>query len=56
MTEAINRRIVLASRPKGQPTPENFRLEEAPLPEPGAGEILQPHDLSVARPLHARPG
>jgi NADPH-dependent curcumin reductase CurA len=36
----VNRRIVLASRPKGRPTPENFRLEEAPLPEPAAGEIL----------------
>jgi len=30
---AINRRIVLASRPSGWVTPENFRLETAPLPE-----------------------
>ena len=36
----INRRIVLAGRPKGRPTPENFRLEEAPLPEPADGELL----------------
>jgi NADPH-dependent curcumin reductase CurA len=36
----VNRRIVLASRPKGRPTPENFRLEEAPLAEPADGEIL----------------
>jgi NADPH-dependent curcumin reductase CurA len=36
----VNRRIVLASRPKGRPMPGNFRLEEAPLPEPAAGEIL----------------
>jgi NADPH-dependent curcumin reductase CurA len=36
----INRRIVLASRPDGRPTPENFRLEEAPVPEPADGEIL----------------
>ncbi len=34
------RRIVLEKRPEGHPTPENFRLEEAPIPEPGAGEML----------------
>lgn len=34
------RRIVLASRPDGHPVPENFRLEEAPIPDPGPGEIL----------------
>ncbi|MDP4025532.1 NADP-dependent oxidoreductase [Methylobacterium sp. NEAU 140] len=35
-----NRRIVLAARPHGEPTPDDFRLEEAPVPEPGPGEIL----------------
>jgi NADPH-dependent curcumin reductase CurA len=39
MTEMM-RRVVLASRPDGQPTLENFRLEEAPVPAPGPGEIL----------------
>jgi NADPH-dependent curcumin reductase CurA len=34
------KRIVLARRPEGHPTPQNFRLEEAPVPEPGEGEIL----------------
>jgi len=34
------KQIVLASRPKGAPTPENFRLEELPLPTPGEGEVL----------------
>jgi NADPH-dependent curcumin reductase len=34
------RRIVLASRPVGEPTPADFRLEEFPLPVPGAGELL----------------
>jgi len=29
---AMNRRIVLASRPSGWVTPENFRLETVPLP------------------------
>jgi NADPH-dependent curcumin reductase CurA len=37
----MNRRIVLASRPTGEPTPENFRLEAgAPIPEPAGGQML----------------
>ena len=35
-----NQRIVLASRPQGWVTPENFRLEKAPLPKIGEGEVL----------------
>jgi NADPH-dependent curcumin reductase CurA len=35
-----NREIHLASRPRGWPTPEDFRLVEAPVPEPGDGEAL----------------
>ena len=35
-----NQRIVLASRPQGWVTPENFRLEKAPLPPIGEGEVL----------------
>ena len=35
-----NRRIVLASRPEGWVTPQNFRLEKAPLPRPADGEVL----------------
>ncbi len=34
------KRIVLAKRPEGAPTAENFRLESAPMPEPGPGEVL----------------
>ena len=37
---AVNRRIVLASRPHGEPKPENFRLEEVPVPEIGPGQVL----------------
>jgi len=33
-------RILLASRPEGSPTPDNFRTETASLPEPGEGELL----------------
>jgi NADPH-dependent curcumin reductase CurA len=40
MNDTVNRRIVLAARPKGRPGPESFRLEEAPVPQPGAGEVL----------------
>ncbi len=36
----VNRRIVLASRPHGAPTRDNFRIEQVPLPEPGAGRVL----------------
>ncbi|WP_119422401.1 NADP-dependent oxidoreductase [Desertibaculum subflavum] len=35
-----NQRIVLASRPQGWVSEENFRLEEAPVPEPKDGEAL----------------
>jgi NADPH-dependent curcumin reductase CurA len=33
-------RIVLASRPVGEPTLDNFRLEERPTPSPGPGQML----------------
>ncbi|MFD8247147.1 NADP-dependent oxidoreductase [Nocardia sp. NPDC059691] len=33
-------RIVLASRPVGAPTAQNFRTETAELPTPGEGEVL----------------
>jgi hypothetical protein len=36
----LNRRIVLAARPKGAPTPANFRLEEAPVPALRDGQVL----------------
>ena len=34
------RRIVLASRPIGEPKPSDFRLEELPVPKPGPGDVL----------------
>lgn len=36
----VNRRIVLASRPIGKPSVDNFRLEESPVPQPGEGQVL----------------
>jgi len=38
-----NKRFVLASRPTGEPTPQNFRLEEVPLPTLQDGEVLVRH-------------
>ena len=35
-----NHKIVLASRPVGEPKPTDFRLVEEPVGEPGPGEIL----------------
>ncbi len=40
MGATLNRRIVLAGRPRGRPILGDFRLEEVPLPEPAAGELL----------------
>jgi len=34
------RRIVLASRPVGEPKPSDFRLEDFPVPQPGPGQML----------------
>jgi NADPH-dependent curcumin reductase len=42
------KQIVLASRPKGLPTPENFRLEEVAMPElPKGGLLLRALYLSL---------
>jgi NADPH-dependent curcumin reductase CurA len=37
---ASAQRIVLASRPVGEPKPENFRLEETPVPTPGPAQLV----------------
>ena len=39
MTETAER-IVLASRPVGEPMLDNFRLEEFPIPQPGPDQML----------------
>lgn len=40
MTDTLNQRVLLASRPSGLPTPENFRIAHEPLPVPGEGQLL----------------
>jgi NADPH-dependent curcumin reductase CurA len=39
-SNAINRRIVLNSRPRGAPTVSDFRLEELAIATPAAGQVL----------------
>jgi len=44
----VNRRVTLAARPEGEPRESDFSLDEAPVPEPGAGEVLvRSHYVSV---------
>lgn len=35
-----NRRFLLASRPHGEPTAANFRLDTVPAPQPAAGQLV----------------
>ncbi len=35
-----NRQVLLASRPTGEPTADNFRLVETDVPSPGPGQLL----------------
>lgn len=39
-SDTVNRRIVLAARPRGLPTLQDFRLEEMAVPTPGKGQVL----------------
>src|SRR6202045_3307069 len=40
--ENRNRQVLLKRRPTGVPTPADFEIADAPLPDPGAGEGLGP--------------
>ena len=40
MTSNTNRALVLTAYPVGAPSDEHFELVEAPLPDPGPGEVL----------------
>lgn len=40
MTQPTNRQIVLASRPVGAPTADNFALKQSDIPTPAQGEML----------------
>ena len=36
----LNRKVVLASRPQGAVTEQNFRIVDTPMPQPADGEVL----------------
>jgi len=40
MTAAMNRHVILASRPVGMPTASDFKVETVPVPEPAVGQVL----------------
>src|SRR5215471_13762429 len=40
MTATSNRQILLASRPRGEPTQDNFKLVETDVPEPDPSQML----------------
>ncbi len=39
-SETVNRRVLLAARPRGLPTAQDFRFDEAPVPVPSDGQVL----------------
>ena len=43
----ISREVQLKQRPVGMPTPEDFDLVEAPVPEPADGEVPEAADEEV---------
>jgi hypothetical protein len=48
MSTTTNKQIHLVSRPEGEPTPANFKLVEAPVPELTDGQVLvRNHYLSL---------
>jgi NADPH-dependent curcumin reductase len=40
MAAAVNRQVLLKSRPDGAPGLDNFEFAQRPMPEPGDGEVL----------------
>jgi hypothetical protein len=54
-SDTVNRRVVLAARPRGAPAPQNFRLDESAVPAPGEGEVLLRTLYLSLDPLHAQP-
>ena len=50
-----NTQVLLASRPVGWVTEENFRIVETPTPVPGDGQALVRNRWLSLDPVHARP-
>jgi NADPH-dependent curcumin reductase CurA len=49
MTVEKNRQILLASRPHGEPSLDNFKLVETAVPEAGPGQMLLVGDPNSER-------
>ena len=48
MTDQVNKRVLLKTRPQGAVAADLFEIEEAPIPEPGEGQFLiRVHYLSL---------
>lgn len=48
MSAAINRQVILSSRPEGIPQAEHFRVVQTPMPQAAAGQVLiRNHFLAV---------
>ena len=57
MSKQTYKRIVLASRPTAAVTPDNFRLEEVPVPELADGQVMvRNHFLSLDPYMRGRMG
>ena len=40
MNDSVNRQILLVEKPTGKLGPQHFKLAQAPIPQPGDGEVL----------------
>src|ERR1700738_2372363 len=40
MNDTVNRQVLLVEKPTGKLGPEHFKLAQAPIPQPGDGEVL----------------
>src|ERR1700726_2258852 len=47
---ALNKQVLLASRPQGSVTEDNFRIVEVPVGKPGPGEVLVKNEWLSLRP------
>ena len=54
-SDSLNRRFVLAQRPRGEPDDMTFRLETDDLPTPGKGQMMLGNEyLSLAPYMRSR--
>jgi hypothetical protein len=54
VSSLINRQILLVSRPTAEPTADNFRLVESPVPTLADGQVLVRHHFLSLDPMRGR--